>query len=344
MLGKTVSMFPIPVGENNSQLVMDFVARCKSAGCDFCPSDISASESSSMFFYHVPATGGLRFTLPISFAIDALVSSKDNELLSKLLESDIAPLPIRSYIAGASDLEVAEQSSTTFFYSDSQTAYGAHTRLGNHPASPALRTVTILRDPLKRLSGVLRKIWNLNGQDLMKATTAIVSIDSFSANPITRIFSGKISGGVELQDSDICDVLDALKSIDYCCHQENFSPVRLLQQQFLSSNRLPNLVVPSVINGCSSEPPDHVMQEMLRVARDAGCNKWDSVVYSEFIKSTPVDLEPATFSISSLHPLTYLLELNNVWPNKVSISPGSRLVPTIDVLLGKVPLLARVES
>lgn len=331
-------MFPIPVGANNAQLIHDFVARCKSSCVDFCPSDISASEPSSIYFYRIPATGGMRFMLPISFAIEALAFMKDNELLSELLESDISPLPIHSYTGGGNDLSLAEQSSSSFFYSDSYAPYGSHARLGTHPHSPELRTATILRDPLQRLRSVLKTEWTVHGQDLMNVTSAIYSNHSFFANPFTRMFSGKVSQSVELHDSDVYAALGAIKSIDHCFHQENFSPIRHLQQKFLSSNRLPNLVVPSVINGSISEPSDQVMQELLRVALDVGCNKWDSILYSEYIKSSPVDLDPVDYSINSLHPLTFIIELVDDLPGQVSVSRDSRLVSTIDLLLGRVSI------
>jgi len=333
-----VTLQPIPVGPANAELVTGFISRCRSAGLDFCPSDPTTAEPYSLFFYHTPKTGGMRFIMPIAFAIESLAFSEGNELRSQLLESSLAPFPICSHSRGNQNFESALAWQGSFFYSDHQLPYGSHQELGRQPNSPKVKTATILRNPADRLNSALKYIWRISGKDISAVKTAINSRHPHIDNPITRIFSGRLDSTVLLQDSDADAALIALQEIDDCMHQENYSPVRRLQQDFVSKNRLPNLIIPSLINKTPTTPSRDDLNEMELLIGNTDCNQWDAMVYDRLIQEKPIDHEPSSFSINSLHPLTFLMISETQEDGGTFISPKSKLVLTIDLLLNKVVL------
>jgi hypothetical protein len=331
--------YPIPVGPNNAALVTGFIDRCRQAGLDFCPSDPTGSAPCSLFLYHTPRTGSLRFLLPIRLTIETLTASQDNPLLAELLASTIAPFPTTSFHQDNQDAHTPEARGKSVFYSNRHLPYGIHKQLGATASAPPLTTATILRHPGQRLRSALKDLWQRHHQDAAASVEVIQQLHNHLNNPITRLFSGKTDPSQTLQDSDVEMAVNALCELDLCLHQENYSPVRKLQQHFISSNRLPNLIIPAFINRSAKEPDAETLTQLERAGAEAGCNLWDDRVYHLFTQRHPADLEPASFSINALHPLTFIMGVDaEAQQNQESLPRSLEVVRTLDLLLGKVML------
>jgi len=332
----STTLYPIPVGPSNAQLVTGFIQRCRQADYDFCPSDPTASTPASLCFYHVPRTGGTRFALPIRLAFEALASGTDNPLIAHLHESSIPPFPTRSFPGGLQDLHGAADLDMSLFAWQSQRPYGVHHKLNLAASAPPLASATILRHPEQRLRSALISIWLHHGQNTSSALESIAQSHPILDNPITRLFSGNSQLTQRLQPGDVDAAVTALSELDHCLHQTNFSPVRRLQQSFISGNRLPNLLIPAYINKTSVQIEENILSDLERISIETGHNRWDEQLYDRFIQAYPPDLEPASFSINALHPLTFILPIHSCLKQEASFSESLQIVRTLDLLLGRV--------
>lgn len=330
------NLLPIPVGPANAELVTTFIGRCKQSGFDFCPSDPGGFSPSSLIFYHVPKTGGLRFGQPLSRCVLAL--REDVDLLNQLNESGIGPGSILIQGNQGHSLADAAEWNQSLLITAHQYGWGGHASLGRHKDSPKLYTATLLRRPADRLSSALKYLWSLNGQSLGLTLEAIKRGHAHIDNPLTRIFSNLPDIGALLGRSAVDQALEALLQVDFCLHQENYSPARGLQQKFATDNRLPNILTPSFINRTPVQPPSEVMEELRDCAVNHGANIWDIELYERLMIESPIDMKPASFSINALHPLTFILEAKTDANGGTSFTQSLGLVRTLDLLLGKIEL------
>ena len=331
------NLFPIPVGPANADLVTGFIKGCKDLGLDFCPSDPSANEPSSLFFYHTPKTGGMRFMMPIATSIEGIAFNADKPLIQRLLQSSCCPSRIASHTRGDQDISSAENFKGFVFYSDHQAPFGLHRRIRDENGKQAI-TATILREPNARLKSALKYLWRINKQDTSETLEAIKHGHLHVDNPITRIFSGKTNEGSKLIESDVAKAITSLSELDFCLHQENYSPVRRLQHAFISEHRMPNILCASRINETPIIPPPEVLDELEAAAHRSNANQYDREVYNQYICGNPIDNSPSALSLNSLHPLTFIFEARTEADAGTFFASTSKLVPTIDLLLGRVEL------
>ncbi len=332
----TNPLYPIPVGPTNAELVTSFISRCKQAGLDFCPSDPTQFSPFSLFFYHIPRTGGLRFHQPVHHCILSL--SQNRETISRLASQGLEPSTV--LIQGNQDhnLDAAKNWRDVIFLSGRQSYWGCHNNLGQAPSAPPLETATFVRSPEARLKSAIQYLLRIFNNDIKRVEGAIADRHAYADNPLTRIFSGNLDPRIRVEGKHAQQAAEAVLQIDRVVHQENYSPARALQQEFISRNRLPNIICPSVLNSSRGNLSTQMPSALLEYAMASGCNSLDIEAYGLIAKSKPIPAEPATYSINSLHPLTYIFVSGTGSQGEASVSPDCKVVSTLDLLLGSVKL------
>jgi len=127
------------------------IDRSKAIGYDFIPSYFNCSNPYSLFFYHVPKTGGLRFLMPIAFCIRSVEPASANPVIKELLGSPFRPITVDLHALGFQNMADALGSTNPVFYSDHQLGFPMHSMIQS--LQYKTKSISALRHP--------KKDWNL---------------------------------------------------------------------------------------------------------------------------------------------------------------------------------------
>ena len=305
-------------------------------GAEFIPSYVSDAIPFGMhlMYVHIPKAGGIRFSSPIFSCIqemllkggwekfrDLAASAFGRQGFAAMASHRINSAPMRDGIMAAFSSYDLPSLDFSFL-----TPHG----ISSHELSLAIRDqfdvwptrLATWRDPRKRLKSALDYLYRTSEGDLGLVREKIDQKDPFLDNAIYRgcfsDFSSQVSPD-ERRDAQV----------DYLIDIGDFSVMNQIMRSFLTSCRLPNIVVNKKVNVTSADKrmdaatADSLMEQCV----EAGFISLDCA--SEIEQMVSKEL-PAYFdqqfdpSSASLHPLTFVVSA----ATDVETSINNCLLPT----------------
>jgi tetratricopeptide (TPR) repeat protein len=311
------------------------------ANAKFIPSYIDSRIpfGTHLLFSHIPKTAGLRFSTPILACISNYFSDQSLALYSDLLAT-IYPKARISYLlsdridssakysAMLNSIAQAGQEPLDFsFFVPHGVPSTNITNIMSKRYGIKPITMAIWRDPRDRLLSALKYLWRSSNQDPKSLEARIRRQDSFLDNALYTACYGT---------SNINTATHKHKTsyIDHLIDIKTFDVVDAIATFYLSSCRLPNLIISSMINAApeASECTPSLIYELYDRCIEKGFIEKDLLLESSGIIKNQLPHEfrvPVNLSSVDIHPLTVIIRTDTT----THTSGSGWLLPT-DQLVG----------
>ena len=229
-------------------------------------------EWSSLWHVHIPKTGGMRFYNPLMSLLQGIKDVGVSPCKRMFHVSRChSPFELDAYRRILEDsVEHVDSCLVNVFSVEQDPLWDTlFNRINFCP-----KRIAFYRKPAERLKSALKYIYRINGCRLSAVEREIEMRHLHLDNPVVRALSGVFRR--EIKDDDL-RVAFQKERVDFLLPLGDFALGSQIQSAFLSSNSLPNVILPRVINSTLKkyEPSEGEMDSLVELANSQGLNHWD---------------------------------------------------------------------
>jgi tetratricopeptide (TPR) repeat protein len=267
----------------------------------------------NLSFIHIPKTGGIRFSSPLTACLQTLLQPFDSIKSSDYLRWQSSPKPVSIFASNTIDddalrdgmlgsigsLEI-DRLDISFTISHGVSSRELHAFLRQRFNVSPIRIAT-WRHPQERLLSALQYLWRTSDRDFDLIEKMVKQKDPFLYNSIYRGYFSSF-------DQNMAAVVSP--DVDFLIDISNFSVLDQIASLFISRCRLPNIIVNNVVNS-TPQGRDLHDAEAIRLLMDRCTSEgFMALDNSPDIRSIVRTSLPNELSLNvdtsglSLHPLT----------------------------------------